>query len=577
MTHIDKLNRRLGREFGGIRARIVDGVLVLEGEAAEWRNLVRAGQLAAKSAARREAEGLVNRVRWTGGTIAPMRLPPLTDNALDGAAPDVLVIGGGVVGAAIARELSRYRLDILLVEKEHDLAMQASGRNDGMVHPGLDLKKGTSKYHYNRRGNALFDELSAQLGIDFKRTGQLLCFTGILWPLVLRALLLYWKWLGVPARFLGKRELREREGALDKKLTSALFFPRAGIVCPYNLTIALAENAVENGARVSLDTAVMAMAHQNGVITEVRTNRGTIRPRLVINAAGVFSDEVAAMAGDQFFSIHPRRGTNLILDKKYSPQLLRTVAVKFSFLSTLLKAKQQGHTKGGGLVSTVDGNVLAGPDAAETPERENYATQRPSVTTQIAKFRATSPALNASRLITYFTGVRAPNYEEDFIVRRGRRTRNLIHAAAIQSPGLTAAPAIACDIALMAVEALEAAGISVEKNITYNPVRRCAGPRPARMNDADRATLIAARPDYGVILCRCEEVSRGEILDALRRPVPCDSVDGIKRRVRPGMGRCQGAFCGPLVLRLIAEEKGRSPQSVTKSGAGSEIVFGRPK
>ncbi|MDR2079116.1 MAG: NAD(P)/FAD-dependent oxidoreductase [Treponema sp.] len=576
MSFLFRLNKRLVEKFGAqVTALERDGCLVLEGRLERWTDIVEAGSLAARSPAfrgrsgkRPRCRGVVNRIEFTGAPVPPARLPDLEDSALEGCRPDVLVIGAGITGCAIARELCRYKLDILLVEKEHDVAMQASGRNDGMVHPGLDLRRGSLKHYYNMRGNALYDEVTRELGVPFERTGQYLCFSGVLIKPILRLSLLYWKWLGVAgARVIGRRELHRREGGLREDLSTALFFPTAGVVCPYSLTIAYAENAVQNGARLSLDTAVLGMETGGGRILRVRTNRGTLYPRVVINAAGVFADEIAAMAGDQFYTIHPRRGTNSILDKKFTNSILRTIA------SRIGTSSGKTHTKGGGLIRTAHGNLLVGPDAMETWERENYATDRASVERTIAKFQKTSPFLNCSQIITYFTGIRAATYEEEFVVSKGQRTINLVHAAGIQSPGLTAAPAIARDILRFTREILEAEGLRPAPNPDFNPIRKPI-PQTSRMGAAERDALIRKNPDYGVILCRCEEVSRGEILDSLRRPVPCDTIDGVKRRVRPGMGRCQGSFCGPLILRLIAGEKGIPLEAVTKSGPRSPILRG---
>jgi glycerol-3-phosphate dehydrogenase len=217
-----------------------------------------------------------------------------------------------------------------------------------------------------------------------------------------------------------------------------------------------------------------------------------------------------------------------------------------------------------------------GPDAVETFDKENFATSAASIEATFAKFKATSPGLSPSQIITYFTGIRAPTYEEDFVVCKGIRTVNLVHAAGIQSPGLTAAPAIALDVTRFVKELLEASGRPVEANPAFSPLRRPI-PHTAPMERAVRQALIEKNPDYGIVLCRCEEVSKGEILDSLRRPIPCDTLDGVKRRVRPGMGRCQGGFCGPLILKLIAEEKGVPPEEVTKDGPGSPVLRGPAK
>ena len=229
------------------------------------------------------------------------------------------------------------------------------------------------------------------------------------------------------------------------------------------------------------------------------------------------------------------------------------------------------HTKGGGILHTMHDNLLIGPDAVETPERENTATDAESIARVFTKQRITMPTLTEKDIITYFTGVRAPTYEEDFIIEPGRKTKNIYHVAGIQSPGLTTAPAVAQDVAEYVAKLFNA-----EKKADFDPVRK-APPHLAGMNDAERAELIRQNPDYGVIVCRCEEVSRGEILDALRSPVCVPTLDGVKKRVRPGMGRCQGGFCSPLVTKIIAEYLGVPLTEVMKSSDRSPIVFGSKK
>lgn len=567
MNAMKKLNRRLQREYGGrITASLEHGCVILRGTAQSWEELVAAGQLAAK---RRIGLGLVSDVVCPGVEIPPMKQPLLADDALDGARPDVLVIGAGVVGCAIARELTKYDVSVLLVDKEHDVAMQTSSRNDGMVHPGIDLKKGQVKERYNRRGNRMYDRICAELGVPFERIGQYICIKEKGMGLLAHVAPLWWRLKGVPCRYVGREEMLRIEPGLDPAVRCAVAFPTAGIVCPYGLTIAYAENAVENGVKLSLDTAVTGMEVENGRICSVKTNRGTVRPVVVVNAAGVFSEEVARMAEDRFFSIHPRKGTNSILDKKVCAKVSNIVS-----LLSMLKSKGK-NTKGGGIVKTVDGNVLVGPDAVETPEKENYATEAASVENAMHRHHETSPCIRGSEVITYFTGVRAATYEEDFVVTKGKFTHNLVHAAGIQSPGLTAAPAIAEDVASWAAQ-LVAETRAVGENKNFQPVRTPI-PHMASMEPEKRAKRIAENPDYGEIVCRCEEISRGEILDALHRPVPCDTVDGVKRRVRPGMGRCQGGFCGPLVAQIIAKDKGIPLEQVTKNGKHSAILVGDTK
>lgn len=565
--NIKRINKRLRDQFGAaVQADDQRGCVVLRGTVSTWEEVVRAGTLAVD---KKHSRGVVNNVTVKGQVMPPMHVPQLRDALLEGRRPDVMVIGAGVTGCAIARELARYQLDVLLVEKEYDVALHASSRNDGMVHPGVDLHKGSAKYHYNMRGNAMYDELCRELSVELKRPGQYLCFTQAWMLPVLYATLLYWKWLDIPdVEVVLAKELFHREPHLAGDIKAALYFPNAGIVCPYGLTIALAENAVQNGVQLSLNTAVLGMQLQECSIKSVQTNRGTLYPKVVVNAAGVFADEVARMADDQFYSIHPRRGTNSILDKKHTGAVVNTIAAKFGASS------KSAHTKGGGIVRTVDGNLLIGPDAEETCEREDFTTRRESIEGTFAKHSQTSAALNQGQIITYFTGVRAPTYEEDFVVCKGVHCKNMVHAAGIQSPGLTAAPAIGADVARMAAELVFGREPVRRKN--FNP-NRTPILRTAHLPFEVRAALIEQNPDYGEILCRCEEVSRGEVLEALRRPVPCATVDGVKRRVRPGMGRCQGGFCGPLVAQVIAGELDLPLDHVNKSGAGSNIAMGSSK
>ncbi|MDR1692119.1 MAG: NAD(P)/FAD-dependent oxidoreductase [Oscillospiraceae bacterium] len=572
MDRVKESVKRLKAAFGDRVALRDHGHYVrLEGSLRVWEDVVRAGSIAAKALKKRKS--VVNAIVCEELPAPKPQEPAVRDLVLDNTRPDVLIIGGGVVGCAIARELSRYKLDILLAEKEYDVALHASSRNDGMVHPGIDLRRGSLKHTYNHLGNRMYDDLCRELGVPFNRCGQYLCFPGRRWLPALYGSLVYWAWQGLRGvKVLRKKALRQAEPALDPKLTSALFFPSAGSVCPYGMTIALAENAAENGAKISLNTVVEGMEVSGGVIQSVATNRGTLRPKVVVNAAGVYSDEVAAYANDQFFSIHPRRGTNALLDSKVSDSLTNSIVASYGMSET-----KTTHSKGGGIVRTAEGNILVGPDAVETPEKEDFSTTRISIENVFAKHRRTVPALSERAVITYFTGVRAPTYEEDFIIQTGISTRNIVHAAGIQSPGLTAAPAIAKEIARLVTSYLrEQSGAAVPANESFNPVRKPIV-KTAHLPDHEREGLIQKNPDYGVIVCRCEEVSAGEVRDALRRPVPCATADGVKRRVRPGMGRCQGGFCSPLVARIIASETGLPLESVMKSAEGSAVVVGGVK
>lgn len=567
MSYCKRINHRLFARFGGrVSAREHDGVLYLEGELDRWDDVVEAGLMAVN---RKRYDGLVNDIRFTGDTIPPMRMPNVVDSALDGATPDVLIIGGGIVGCAIARECAKYDMRILLVEKEHDLAMQTTSRNDGMIHPGIDLKPGQVKRDYNMRGNRMYEDVCKQLDVPFRRSGQYICFLGNKLAIAGFFGQLYYRALGPKATFLDKKTFFEREPNMNPAISAALFFPDAGVVSPYGLALAYAENASDNGVAFSLDTAVLDMTLSQGAIQSVRTNRGTIYPKVVINAAGVFAEDVARLAQDRFFSIHPRKGTNTILDHKASSRM-HTIVSSFGTSST-----KKRHTKGGGLVKTIDDNTLVGPDAVETYRKEDFSTAPENVAFVFQAQRKTDTALSMKDAITYFSGVRAATYEEDFVIRKGKWTKNIVHAAGIQSPGITAAPAIAVDVSKMAVELLGQTQ-TVQPNTKFNPVRKGIV-RASELDLVARDALIRENPDYGEIVCRCEEISRGEIIDALHRSIPCDTIDGVKRRVRPGMGRCQGGFCGPLVLQIIAEETGKSALEIDKSAPRGELLVGAIK
>lgn len=565
--NIGKLNRKLRSRFGGaVHAARQERSIVVSGKLDDWSAVVEAC-----SAARVRKKGwhVINDIEYTGA-VQPTRLPAFSDASLEGERPDVLVIGGGISGASIARELTKWKLSVLLVDKEADLALHASGRNDGEVHPGVDLSRGSLKHRFVRKGNAMYDKVCSELGVPFRRVGQYVCFTQRSYKLAAHLFALKRRLFdGISdTRVISSEKLRSHEPQLNDDFAFAISNPCSGSVCPYGLTIAYAENAVHNGARCSLSTAVLGMEVKDGRIVSVKTNRGTVYPRLVINAAGVFAEDIAKMAGDRFYSIHPRKGTNSILDKKAGKRMSAIASIK-------LLGASATHTKGGGIIHTVHDNLLVGPNAIETPDKEDTATCAESIREVFAKQQKTMPSLSQSGIITYFTGVRAPTFEEDFILECGRKTKNLIHCAGIQSPGLTTAPAVALYIEKLAIKLLKKQG-KVERNDAFDPIRL---PIPVLrdMSDEERGALIRKNPDYGVIVCRCEEISRGEIIDALESPISVPTVDGVKKRVRPGMGRCQGGFCMPLVAGIIAEHEHIPLSDVLKSGDGSFISCAQTK
>lgn len=570
--NLAKIRRAVNKIAPSVKVEEYRGCVRLTGELDNWADIYRCG----RAAVCKNSLGVLNDIKLKGFHEEPKR-PTLQDDAVDGQTPDVLVIGGGIVGCAVARELTRLDVSVLLVEKCNDVACGASSRNDGCIHPGIDLKKGQQKLKYVLAGNKAYTALAEELGLQLKRWAQTFIFStkwenAIIPPLYkLRA-----KQLGVEGvRHLTPKQLKEIEPNPPRWATGAMYMATAGMVSPYKTTIALIDNAIENGAKVSLNTYVKGMKVENGKIVSVDTNRGTIYPKVVVNCAGIYSDVIADMAGDRTFTIHPRKGTDIILDKKRVGYALSSYARSY-FAPLPPEARpdnkeQVGHTKGGGVMRTVDGNILVGPDAHEVPSREDYSTSMQDIDNIIKKQKLAQPMLNKGDVITYFSGTRAATYEEDFVVRRGIFTSNIYEAAGIQSPGITAAPAIACDIRDWVKQDLGA-----KDNKSFNPVYKHT-PRLADQPDSVREEYIERNSDYGEIICRCEEVSKGEIIDALNSPLKVATIDGIKRRVRPGMGRCQGGFCSPLVAKIIAEHEGVEIEDVLKGDEGSVIVYGNTK
>ncbi len=561
-----------------IFARCHGGVLVLDGEVPSWTEVVHAGHVA--GAIGTEVKGVVNhlqaknkQVRRAVGAARPHADPARDWNLSPRAVgdwsdeADVVVIGAGIIGAAVARELSRYDLRIALLEKEADVASGASRANNGMIHPGIDPEPGTLKATLNVKGNALWDEITADLDVPLERCGLLAVIVDEDQDFFLDLVDARAAQNGVPGvRVIRDRdELRRLAPSLSEKVIGALWVPTMAITSPYLATIACAENAVQNGVRLHLATTVTGLDVADGRVTEVRTTRGRIRTKLVINAAGVHADDIAALAGAEEFTIHPRKGELFVFDKDAARSVGPVVAI--------LRVGEDAHTKGGGVARTVDGNVIWGPTAEEVPDKEDCATSEVGRDRVFGKFGGLIPGFPEGSLIAYFAGLRAATYTEDFHIAPALSVRGLLNVAGIQSPGLAAAPAIAAMAADHVRTMADDAGIALAPRSGFQP-RRQAMPRFAELDQAAKARLVAADPAWGRIVCRCEEVAEAEIVAALRRPVPALTLDALKRRARTGMGRCQGGFCGVRVAAIMAREFGIPIASVTKDGPGSELFAG---
>lgn len=564
-----KLNGILAKYYPNqFYVKVVEDKIYVKGESNKWEDIIDACQ---KCVVKGSSWHVINDVRFLNDHVPKTSLPQFTSDVYQDQHFDVVIIGAGISGSSIARELSRYDLKILLMDKEVDVAMHTSGKNDGEVHPGIDLPKGTLKQKYVVRGNRMYDELCKDLDVPFYRRGQYVCFTqGWLRPLV-EAFAKQRKLVcGITdTQVLDARIVRKKEPHISKDVKFVLYNPSAGCVSPYGLTIAYAENAAANGVEVALNTAVLDMEVQGGKIKSILTNQGRIYPSVVINCAGTFAEDIALMAHDRFYSIHPRKGTNSILDKKAN-YIMHSIAS-----SKKIKLQKGKHTKGGGIIRTVEDTILVGPNAIETYEKENFATDPSDLQEVFDRHVRTCPQLSMKDIITYYTGVRAATFEEDFIIEWGHKTKNLYHVAGIQSPGLTTAPAVALDVRDQIVAYLRKEKI-VKENPHFNPIRKGI-PTLRLMSKEEREEWIRKNPDYGIIICRCEEISKGEILDSLRSPLKVHTLDGVKRRCRPGMGRCQGGFCAPLVAKMISDEYHIPLEDVIKSKEGSYLVYSSQK
>jgi len=566
------------------------GSLRLEGRVPSWSDYVEIGRLGVKVG----SKGVVNDVEVAGPDGVDLaREDPLAamghleeEREIEGLSFDVAIVGGGVIGSAIARELSKWAIRTILLEKEEDVATHASGRNDGMIHDGFAAKPGSLKAKYNVRGNRLWGGLAAELGIDFARPGSLILFHApaarALYPvLASRA-----SENGVDGWELwSRRRVMAEEPNATSEQHGGFFLPSAGCLSPYKATVALAESALANGVRISLDTIVLGLETEDSTVRRIKTNRGTFSVKALVNAAGIWADVVAGMANDRFFSLHPRRGVDMILDRS-SGALQRHIMA----MPSLLQGREV--TKGGGLVKTIEGNILVGPTAREAPGREDYSTTQTELRQLDRHFRL-NRALSPSMLITYFAGVRACTWEEDFIVGPSAAVHNLVHAAGIQSPGLASAPAIAEDVADSVLEILGRT-MKVSPNAHFVAGRRSV-PELARLPLEERAAWIARDRSYANIVCRCEEVSEGEIRAAIapretgflppaqngqaltEARLHASSLDAIKRRTRAGMGRCHGGFCTPRVMEIVSGELGIPMTALTKKGPGSRLVEGETK
>ncbi|MBL7158825.1 MAG: NAD(P)/FAD-dependent oxidoreductase [Candidatus Omnitrophica bacterium] len=466
---------------------------------------------------------------------------------------DVLIVGGGVVGAAILRELSHYKLRIALLEKEEELAFGVSKSNSGIIHPGTQNPAGSLKGRLCVQGNRLTRKITRELGVDFKEVGELIVAFNEDEVKKLLELKKEAETLGVPRiEIVNKTWLRKHEPNLNKDVIAALYAPTAGIVSPYRLVYDNAENACRNGAEIhTLSKVVNIKKTKKGF--EVFTASDIFSARYLVNAAGLFADEISKMAGVDDFRIKPRKGEEFLLDKK-----------KENLTNHLIFPLPTKVSKGILIIKTADGNPMIGPTAVDTEDKEDLATSDEGFRKVFSAAKKLVPSINENDIVAYFAGLR-PAVGHDFIIRHEDKVPGFVNVAGIQSPGLTSAPAIA----LMVRNILKRNGLYFRRKFFFHAHRKKTMHLFAIPLEKTKK-LIRKNHSYGDVVCRCEMVSSKEIRDAIHRGAK--TMDGVKFRTRAQAGRCHGTFCTTRIMKMLAEENGKPLTAVTKKGPGSEIV-----
>ena len=470
---------------------------------------------------------------------------------------DIIIIGAGVTGCAIARELSKYELDVLVIERASDVCEGTSKANSGIVHAGYDAKPGTLKATLNVRGNILMEHLSKELDFPFKRNGSMVISFDESGREGLQRLYDQGQENKVKdLKIISGDEAREIEPSLSKDVACALYAPMGGIVCPFNLTIALAENASVNGVEFMLNTSVSEV-QKSGSGYVVKTDKGDFETRAVVNAAGVYAAVFHNMISQKKINITPRKGEYCLFDKNVGTLTKHTL---FQLPTKL--------GKGVLVTPTVHGNLLVGPNAEDIEDREGVNTTSAGLSEILAKGAMSVGSLPTKQIITSFAGLRAHEDGGDFIIGEPDDAPGFFDAAGIESPGLTCAPAIGEFVALKVLKFIPA------KEKTDFIRTRKGIPSMSLADAAEKEKLIKENPLYANVVCRCELVTEGEIMDAIHRPLGATTLDGVKRRTRAGMGRCQAGFCSPKTVEILARELGKDISEIGKNNGGSEFLTG---
>lgn len=469
---------------------------------------------------------------------------------------DVIIIGAGVSGTATARELSKYELKTCVIEKEEDVCCGTSKANSGIVHAGFDAKSGSLMAKLNVRGNEMMPQIAKDLDVPFEQCGSLVICTededqGKLEQLYEQGVKNGVKGL----RILTKEEVREMEENIQDNVVAALYAPTGGIVCPFTLNLAYAENAYDNGVEFFFDTEVLNIEKKEEHFV-VTTSQGEMEGKVVVNAAGVYGDQFHNMVSNDKIHIIPRKGDYCLLDKGTGKMVSHTI---FQLPTPM--------GKGVLVTQTVHGNLLIGPTALDMEEKDATETTKEELDKVMTLSSKSIKNIPMKQIITSFAGLRAYEKGHDFIIKELEEVKGFVDCVGIASPGLASSPAIGEEVRKIVVSILKP-----EEKKEYKKTRKGIFD-PKTLPLEERKEFIRNNPLYGKIVCRCEVVTEGEIIEAIKRPLGAKSLDGVKRRVRAGMGRCQGGFCSPKIMEMIAKERNISMNEVTKKGKNSKMIL----
>ena len=472
---------------------------------------------------------------------------------------DIVIIGAGIIGSFLAYDLSKYKLDVAVLEQNKDVACGATKANSAIVHSGHDPKEGTLKALLNVRGSRMYEDICARFDLHYKKIGAYVLACGNEEENVVRKLQKQAEERGIPHALHNHDEILQNEPNLSDEVTLGLYLPSTAIITPWSVATVLMDNAIERGVQLHLETKVLSIDKKEDYY-EIVTTRGMIQSKMVINCAGVHADEIAKMVNDEpGFTIKARRGEYFVLDHMKKP-----------VVNHILFPVPSVKGKGVLLVPTIHDNLLLGPTSDFIEDKEDLATTKSgldSVKSQVNKLVKDVPM---HQVIRTFSGNRPAGSTHDFVIKEDEKNLGFIHVGAIESPGIASAPAISEYV----IEQLVSKKITLNEKETLPPLikrQRLLN----EMSEDERQNKIKEDQRYGHIVCRCESISEGEIVEAIGRNTPATTVGAIKRRLRPGMGRCQGGFCEPLIMAILARELHKDMSEITLEETGSNILMER--